>query len=1278
MSEHKMKQKLFAFLWIILVLNGCATYKTKYIEGAIKTDIANEKTISHTFYLIGDAGLSPMGGMNDALKIFRGRLDKADANSTAIFLGDNIYPAGLPDPKDSTEAYFKAANDLDAQLKTLENFKGKPFFIPGNHDWYTEGLVGLKREQEYIQGALDSKEVYFPEDGCPMKTIEVNDDVVIIAIDTEWYLTNWNKRPDINADCNIKSRERFWLELEDEIKDNRQRTTIIAMHHPMFTYGPHGGQYTLKRNLYPKGKIGPLPILGTFLNVLRRTSGASNADQLNKRYTELKKRLVTLAQYSEKIILTSGHEHALQYIVEDNTPQIVSGSGAKKGATRLLNGSQFTTGRRGYAVLEIYTDGSSQVDFYAVGESLGKKKESDDSLEGFEDRENFEILMNKDNRPGEENQGRNEDFLFTAQVLPPDRGIVEKRYSDTFPATVTSEIYSEEDIDRSGFFKWVWGNRYRKYYATEVTVPTVRLDTLFGGLKPLHKGGGHQSKSLRLGHTDGREYVMRALKKDAELYLQAMAFQDKYVMGDFDDTFTERLLLDFYTGSHPYAPLVIGGLSDALGLYHTNPKLYYIPKQPALEDFNESFGDELYLLEEHAGDGHGELRSFGYSNELKSTDKMLENLRDDEKYEVDTQLYLRARLFDMAIGDWDRHVDQWRWAEFKNEDTGKIVYKPVPRDRDMAFSKHGDGFLMKFATTVVPALRLMEGFNDEIRNVKGFNSSPKTYVLDMALLTKTTPEDWQEQARFIRENLTSNVIDRALSSFPEAVQDETIPEIKRTLLARLANLENTAKKYYKVLNKYAVVVGTDKDDWFEITILNTEQIEVKVFRNIKGEKKKLFFQKKFDKSVTKEIWVYGLDDDDRFEVRGEHSSPIKIRLIGGQNNDIYDFEQGGNIAVYDYLSKDNTFKKTDGAKVRLTDDYDTNTYLPLLLRNSTNMLIPTVGYNPDDGIKIGFSNTYTYKGFRKNPFTQMHKLDASFYFATSGFELGYSGEYAHVFENWNLETAARFTSPNFSINFFDFGNESINLDDGLGFDYNRVRLRTLRLAPSLIHRWPLGAAFKTGVTFESIEVEETQERFVNTFYVDNGEESTNSFVGVNAEYSYANSDNKAFPTMGMATSLQLGYKTNLGNGNSFGYIVPSFSLDYKLLPNGRLVLASKWKAHYNIGDDYEFYQAATIGGGDGLRGFRNQRFTGKKAYYQSTDVRFSLREVRTELLPVTLGLYGGFDYGRVWLPTESSNIWHTSYGGGFFLNGADILSARVALFNSVDGLRFSFGLGFGF
>ena len=137
-------------------------------------------------------------------------------------------------------------------------------------------------------------------------------------------------------------------------------------------------------------------------------------------------------------------------------------------------------------------------------------------------------------------------------------------------------------------------------------------------------------------------------------------------------------------------------------------------------------------------------------------------------------------------------------------------------------------------------------------------------------------------------------------------------------------------------------------------------------------------------------------------------------------------------------------------------------------------------------------------------------------------------------------------------------------------------------------------------------------------------------------------------------------------------------MDHKLTADGRVVLASKVNAHFTFGDGYEFYQAASLGGNNGLRGFRFQRFTGKKAYVQSTDLRYSFRRTKTGVLPVTPGIYGGFDYGRVWFPGDESKKWHNSYGGGFILNGADVLSANFGLFNSTDGVRFAFGLGLGF
>jgi len=1233
--------KNYLVVFFLFLLSGCATYKAKYAD--LKSDVpSKDKGIPlHTFYLIGDAGESPIGDLNPALKAFSSTLRNAPKNSTAIFLGDNIYPAGMPEKK-KNKAYELAKNHLDAQLKSVENFKGQTLFIPGNHDWYSDGLNGLKRQEKYIENHLKGKDVFLPENGCPLDKVEINDDIVLITIDTQWYVEDWDKHPKINDDCDIKDRGKFLDELESLIKKNRGKTTILALHNPMFTYGSHGGHFSFKEHLFPTHVSLPLPILGTLANVLRRTSGASNTDQSNKMYNELKKRVVTLAQYSDKVIFVSGHEHTLQYIVEENTPQIVSGSGAKKGATRLLNGSQFSSGQMGYAILKVYSDGSSHVKFVGVDNGIGKD-------------------------------------LFETQVLPPNQGGMDFKGNDNFPPYVKASIYTDEEVDKTGFYNWVWGNRYRNYYNTKIKAPTVDLDTLYGGLVPTRKGGGNQSRSLRLEHRDGRQFVMRALRKSAETYLQGLVFQEKYIVGQFEGTLTESLLSDFYTGAHPYAPFTIGGLSDAIGLYHTNPKLFYIPKQKALKGFNEEFGDELYMIEEHVSNGH-DLESFGRTEDIESTDDFIEKLRKDEEYRLDAKAYIKARLFDMLIGDWDRHVDQWRWARFEQED-GTKWFRPIPRDRDQAFSIMGDGAFMGFASRAIPALRLFEGFQEEIRSVKGFNASPMTFALDMALLSETTLEDWVAQAEYIQKNIDTGIIDKAFEQFPEEVRDGTVDEIRIILLKRKETLVETAREYYEIINKYSVITGTDKDDYFVVNALENGTLDIKGYRIKKGMKADVFFDKLFSPEFNKEIWIYGLDDDDVFEVNG-NKGKIKVRLIGGHNNDVYKINENvKNVHIYDFKEKKNTYDEAFGGKLHKINDYDTNTYQFLKVKASNNQFLPTIGFNPDDGLSLGFANTYTFNGFRQNPFTQQHTINGGFYFATSGFDLGYSGEFAHVFEKVNLELEARFTSPNFAQNFFGFGNDTENEDEvnPLELDFNRVKIRQLHFSPSLVWRGFLGSKVKLGVSYENFDVEETEDRFIEGFFTNQGRDTQQDFFGVNASYEYSNADNEAFPTMGMAFSMEGGYTLNLTETDrAFGYFIPSLSFDYQLVPSGQLVLATKFKGHFNIGDDFEFYQAASIGANNGLRGFRFQRFTGKTAYFQNTDLRLSFRERRTGLLPVTPGIFGGFDYGRVWIPDEDSNTWHNSYGGGFFMNGADVLSLNAGLFNSSDGLRFAFGLGFGF
>jgi hypothetical protein len=657
---------------------------------------------------------------------------------------------------------------------------------------------------------------------------------------------------------------------------------------------------------------------------------------------------------------------------------------------------------------------------------------------------------------------------------------------------------------------------------------------------------------------------------------------------------------------------------------------------------------------------------------------MLKNLLKDENHVLDEASYIRARLFDMLIGDWDRHEDQWRWATFKEND--KTIYRPVPRDRDQAFSIMADGALLGLATKLVPNLRLMKSYDEELKSPKWFNLEP--YSLDMTLINQSDKTVWDAQVNHIVKYLTNNVIDDAFSKFPLEVNQETIQEIKQKLIGRRGNLKQISDVYYKYINKFAAVKGTNKDDWFDVERLLDGKTKVTGYRIKKGEKGNAFYERVFTYHDTKEIWIYGLDDKDVFHVFGNGKCVTKIRLIGGQNNDTYTIENGKRVIIYDHKTKKSTFETSKGHK-KLTDNYQTNVYDYKKLKGDSNQFIPILGSNPDDGFKIGFTNTFTTYGFERNPFTSQHTFSASYYFATSGFDLAYKGEIANVIGNFNLLLDARFTSSNYAINFFGFGNETLNPEaddnDGLDvdLDFNRVKLRQLILKPSLNWRGRFGSSLKIGLSYESIDVEDTEGRFINSIIGDNVE-LTDDFLGIEATYGFVNKDNKAFPTLGMETKINVGYKTNIDDSKGFGYIIPELGFNYKLISNGQLVLASKIKAHINFGDDFEFYQGANLGANNGLRGYRNERFTGKRAFAQSTDLRLNLRKVKTGIFPLSIGFYGGFDYGRVWLENDNSRIWNTSIGGGIFANMADMLTLNLSAFNSDDELRVAFRLGFGF
>jgi len=1228
----------FVTLLATSVFQSCATHHAQFGKNITNADSQNATDsfkIAHTFYLIGDAGNANEKKAQQTLGLLEKRLAKTNQNSTLLFLGDNIYPKGLPNTDDQNERLI-AESKLTSQLKISKNFKGKTIFIPGNHDWYS-GIKGLERQAQFVTKYLNDEKSFLPRNSCAIEELEINKTTTLVTIDSQWFLEDWDEGTSINDNCTIKTRDAFFVELENILNKNNEKIIILAVHHPLMSNGTHGGQFSLEQQLFPLEQKIPLPVIGSVINLLRKTSGASPQDLQNKQYTKFLKRVKTLLQDQDNLVVVSGHEHNLQYLSKDNIKQIISGAGSKSGPAKAVSPNDFSYGRNGYAALNIYENGTAKVSFYG-------------------------------------NENNKEKLIFEQSVLEEKDVYSTRNFPAAFPETVTASIYSTDQTNKKGFFRFLFGKHYRKYYSTPIAAKTATIDTLFGGLKPQRVEGGYQSKSLQVIAKDGKEYVMHAMKKSASRFLQSLAFRDQFIAKDFENTYAENFLFDVYTTAHPYLPFTVGNLAEKIGVAHTNPHLYYIPKHRALRQFNANFGDELYMVEERASNSQTALKSFGNPSTIISTKDVMKNLQRDEKYSVDESAYIKARLLDMLVGDWNRNEDQWRWGE--HQEGEKIIYKPIPLDRDQVYGKY-DGALLSILMNST-SLRHVQTFQKDIKNVQWLNK--EAYPLDLAFLKKSDEKAWLEQAKYIQENLSDADIDGAFHNLPTAVQDATVQDIKQKLKARKTHLQRYASEYYNVLQKTVLIVGTDKKDKFIIHQKAKNKLEVEVYR-IKTEGDELLYTKEFASKKTNNLWVYGLDENDVFEVKGSAKSGIKIQLIGGQNEDSYIVENGKKVKIHDFKSKTNTYLVDSSTKLRLSDDYVANLYDYKKPKYNFYSLLPNIGFNPDDGVKLGFVTNYTTYHFNQNPYTHKHVLKANYFFATNGFELIYNSLFPKLFGKWDLDLGSQFTGPNFTINYFGYGNETKNNDDTFGMNYNRVRIKMFKVLPSIKKKGKYGSEIQLQTSFERIDVEETSDRFITVDGTMNPAVfETQQFAGAMLKYSFENYDIPSLPTIGMGFSVAGTWKMNLDDTRSnFPALESKLNFNHKIDAKGKFVLATILKAKILFNNNYEFHQGATLGGNYDLRGFRNERFLGNQSFYQSSDIRWNIGKIRKSIVPMSYGILGGFDYGRVWLKGEDSQKWHQSIGGGLWINGLNVVTGRITFFKSAgEASRIDFGLGFGF
>ncbi|QCW99440.1 hypothetical protein FGM00_04695 [Aggregatimonas sangjinii] len=1213
---------------LFLVIFGCATSK-KYVAEEVEINEPITKEISHSFYLFGGYKADKEKATNPLLLQAQEEIEKTNTPSTIFFLGDYGN---------------KAITSIEQQMG-LAKASDQAYFLLGDEEWKSKKVDSIKKFEKYVE-SKDWKTVDFePENNCPLERKHIDDNLDMIIVNSTWLISDWDRIRGIHQDCpDIVTLRQFLEKLQNYINDAQDKNVLIAMHHPVFSNGKYAGQHTFGSQLLP------IPFLGAAITNYGSLAGFSPKSITNNRYNAYAILMSFLAQESERVTFVSGHENSLQYLVGQNgTHQIISGSVTEKDATHrtsesitTMGGSlefegKYTFGENGYARLDYFEDGSSKVTF-----KTAKETNTLSVHEPFPDK------------------SANQDYSPIAQK------------------EIKSAIVGDEKIlKKSGLYKTIWGERYRRYFTEEVTAPVAILDTLYGGLEVVKKGGGHQSYNLRLEDKDGKEYAMRSLDKNAARILKFNLFGAAYNLDEYEDSATEKIIYDFFTTSHPYLTLPIGPLSEAAEINHATPKLFYIPKQKTLGQYNEVYGDALYFIEERPSEKWIDYEGYtvsvpdeaGSIKAFESTEDMLSKLEEDESYSVDERSVVRARLFDMLIGDWDRHADQYRWGEYEiNDDDKRFV--AIPRDRDNAFPKF-DGIGVPFIQWFTPLIRSWQTYEPEIKNLKWLND--KGNLLDNVLVTKNGKELWIEEAMNMQANISDAAIEKAFGILPKEVQDEVSEEVKNNFKQRLKDLHKYAEQYGEYLEKRVILHGTNKDDIIQVERQADGKTKIVLRRNLTDDPNEKFYERVFDKERTKEIWIYGLNDTDKFIVSGEGDHEIFIRLIGGYGEDTYQIENNDRVKVYDFRYEDSDFSEMPVRK-NLTNQFSTNSFHWRNYQENNNVVVPAIGYRTNDGFTLGLTDIYTVNGFNGNPFKQQHLFSANYYSIFQGVDARYQGTFANIIPKWNLELEGYLTNNRYSINYFGFGNETENLEDTLDLDFYRSVMQNYKVRAGLAIQ-----TLRISAVYENFKINEFDDRIFNRTNLSPEVFESQNYIGAEAGIRYQNDDANDFPTRGFLLEFQGGYRQNTQlDNNRFGYARLKLAFSKKLIKSGDLVFGTEFEGMTNIGNDFFFYHAPSLGGQNGLRGFRDERFTGKSYFYQSTDLRLRLKRVRTSILPLTIGLFGGFDYGRVWVSNDTSNVWHHSQGGGIWVSGLSSFGLSAGYFNSVDGNIIQIGFGFGF
>ncbi len=811
-----------------------------------------------------------------------------------------------------------------------------------------------------------------------------------------------------------------------------------------------------------------------------------------------------------------------------------------------------------------------------------------------------------------------------------------------------------EQYGAGALHRFVFGTGYRDLWTTPIRVPVLDLGRHEGGLTPIKKGGGQQTVSLRFRAADGREYSFRSVDKDPSSVLPE----------DLQGSVAEKIIRDQTSSAHPVGALVVAELLEAVGVLHAKPLLAVMPDDPRLGEFRAEFAGMLGLLELRPNEEENPEASFAGAIDVVGSEKFLEEIGKNPFVRPDARAFLRARLMDLFLGDWDRHRDQWRWA--LTDSGGPRRWVPIPRDRDQAFAKF-DGFLLLFGRQSFPQF---VNFGPGYANITGQTWNGRD--LDRWILPNLTWDVWQEEAADLQRLLTDAALERAVNVLPPPYLSLRRDRMLRVLRQRRDDLVTEARTYYRMLAREVDLQASDRKDSAVVTRMGDGGTRVQLWADAAPVP---YFDRTLLNEETRDLRIWLRGDDDLGVVRGSGGGPT-VRFLGGGGDDRFRNEASdGRVRVYDDQGTNTAVGASINDKPYVTEADSVPGVLPPRDWGSDLDVYPLVGFAPDIGLLLSVKPTKTWYGFRNRP--QASRLALTLSWATSRSTINGELEGDWWRENSGVRFGFRARGSGIEVlRWYGEGNNSVR---GPTDEFNRVSMHILSLAPHLGVDFGARNTFEVGpmIKYSVTELDgDNADRFIAIDRPFGAEHigQAGAFATVlldGRDRAVAATEGVMFRAAGSVFPVIIA-----ADGGTFGSVEGETAGYWSPLGPNAPTLALRLGGR-RVWGDYPFFEAATLGGFTS-RGFRPGRFAGDAAVWANGEVRLKVTDA-TLVVPGELGVFGFGDVGRVWLDGEDSDRWHPSAGGGVWFG---ILKRRMtvsmSLGRSREGTRFYAGSGFGF